>query len=89
MTIQIMLEKLKPFKPMSRETLYANLRRLKIKPLGARQIPQRYPDDSADRILIRLGFNPRRPKKTFAQPLNGRSTTPARQRVTHNRKVRL
>jgi hypothetical protein len=43
-------------KPMSRQHLYTYIKALKIKPLGARQRPQRYPDDAPFRILIRLGF---------------------------------
>ena len=41
---------------MSTATLYRHLRRLKIRPLGIRQRPQRYPDDTAARILKELGF---------------------------------
>ncbi len=43
-------------KPVSLPTLYKHLRDLNIKPIGARQIPQRYPEDSAERILRNLGF---------------------------------
>lgn len=56
MTVTEILERLRPVKPMSRQTLYANLRRLRIKPIGARQIPQLYPHDTADKILKRLGL---------------------------------
>ena len=43
-------------KPVSRETLYVYFRRFKIKPLGMRQIPARYPDNVPDQILKRLGL---------------------------------
>ena len=56
MTITEILESLRPAKPMTRVTLYCYMRKLKIKPLGARQIPQRYPDNVPDKILQRLGL---------------------------------
>src|SRR5216117_1225365 len=56
MTIREVLRVLEPIKPMTTTALYKHLRALKIKPIGARQVPQRYPDDTAKRILIRLGF---------------------------------
>jgi hypothetical protein len=43
-------------KPVSRETLYVYFRRFKIKPMGMRQIPARYPDNVPDQILKRLGL---------------------------------
>lgn len=43
-------------KPVSRETLYTYFRRFKIKPLGARQVPQRYADNVPDKICKRLGI---------------------------------
>ena len=57
MTIKQILQAVKPHKPMTRVTLYTWLRKLKIKPLGERQSPQNYPDDTPDRILTKLGFN--------------------------------
>lgn len=59
MTIREILRALEPRKPMTATALYTHLRALKIKPMGARQIPQRYPDDTAKRILIHLGFRKR------------------------------
>jgi hypothetical protein len=56
MTINEILEALRPAKPMSRVTLYSHMRVLKIKPIGARQKPQRYPNDVPNRILQRLGL---------------------------------
>ena len=40
---------------MSVPTLYRHLHTLRIKPVGVRQIPQRYPDDAGARILKHLG----------------------------------
>lgn len=68
MTVNEILEELKPVKPMSRFWLYEQMRRLKIKPIGASQRPQRYPDDTAERILIRLGFT-KHDAKPLAKPL--------------------
>ena len=56
MTIQQIVLTLKPHKPVSRATVYTYLKRLKIKPIGARQKPMRYPEDSADKILTDLGL---------------------------------
>ncbi len=57
MTIEKILEVLEPAKPMSRATLYTWLRKLRIKPLGARQHPQQYPDDTPEVIKRKLGLN--------------------------------
>ncbi len=44
-------------KSMTRATMYAHIRALKIRPLGeVRQIPQLYPADTATKILKRLGL---------------------------------
>ena len=59
MTVKEILVTLKPHKPMSRETLYGHLRALRVKPLGVRQSPQRYPDDVPNKILQRLGLLPK------------------------------
>jgi hypothetical protein len=55
---------------MSRQNIYAHFRALNIKSLGVAR-PARYPDDAADRILIRLGFK---------QPRNGNGHTKAKGR---------
>ncbi len=57
MTINEILHDLKPRKKISRARLYVHIRRLKIKPLGVRQIPQQYPDDTPHRILLKLGLS--------------------------------
>ena len=52
-----MLEAVGRHKPISRKTLYTYFRQLEIKPLGElRQSPQRYPADTAKRILTGLGL---------------------------------
>lgn len=56
MTITEILKSLEPARRMSRETLYTHLRALDIRPLGVRQSPQNYPDNTAARVLRRLGL---------------------------------
>ncbi len=56
MTVPEILARVGEFKPVSRTQLYHYFKAVKIQPIGARQKPQRFPDDSADRILIHLGF---------------------------------
>ena len=53
---QIITELKEAKKPISRETFYTYCRRWKIKPLGARQRPQLYPEDTALRIKLKLGI---------------------------------
>lgn len=55
-TIDQITETVGKVKPLSRVSIYANLKALGIKPLGARQIPQLYPPDTATRILQRYGL---------------------------------
>ena len=47
--------------PLSRRHLYRELEGLGIQPVGKRQRPQRYPADSAQRILAARGFEPAAP----------------------------
>jgi hypothetical protein len=56
LTIAEVLDVMKEHKPVCREMLYNYLRRLGIKPIGARQRPQLYPPDTAKKILTHLGF---------------------------------
>jgi hypothetical protein len=56
MTILDILTALRPEKPMSLSTLYTHLRALKIKPVGVRQCPARYPDNTLKRLGKRLGL---------------------------------
>lgn len=56
MTVTEIHRVVRQHKPVSRTQLYNYFEALKIKPIGARQRPQRYPDDAPLRILIRLGF---------------------------------
>ena len=60
MTIDQILKHVRPLKRMSRPMIYLHLRNLNIKPLGIRQRPQRYPDNTPQRILKSLGFTPAR-----------------------------
>jgi hypothetical protein len=53
---QIHLE-IRKHKTCSRMQLYRYIRAFGIRHLGARQRPQRYPDDAAERILSHLGFD--------------------------------
>jgi hypothetical protein len=63
MTVSQVLKRVEQFKPMSRSNIYAHFRALNIKPLGVAR-PVRYPDDAADKVLIRLGFLPATPEPT-------------------------
>ena len=63
-TVAQILVEVGQFQPMTPPTLYGHLRALKIKPLGVRQCPQRYPDDAPTLILKRLGIT---------QPVEARS----------------
>lgn len=56
MTIQEIRDELKPVKPLSRERLYFYFRKFKIRPVGIRQIPAQYPDDTPQRLLLRFGL---------------------------------
>ena len=57
MTILEIQTAVRPHKPMSRETVYTYLRRLRIHPVSKmRQRPQRYPEDTPQRILRALGI---------------------------------
>lgn len=66
MTIQEIRDELKPVKPLSRERLYFYFRKFRIKPVGIRQIPAQYPNDTPQRLLLRFGLT------------NGRSVTLSR-----------
>jgi hypothetical protein len=61
MTVHEILKRVDPVKPMTAQTLYNYIRKLKIKPLSkVRQHPQQYPANTHSRILKRLGLNGRR-----------------------------
>ena len=70
MTITEILERVRLLKPMSRETLYVTLRRLRIKPRGARQIPQHYPESTPERIYKRLGLDGSKAQEIIAKRLS-------------------
>jgi hypothetical protein len=56
-TISTLAELKKAGKPLNKSRLYELLVDLGIKPVGARQRPQQYPPDTAERILQHLGFS--------------------------------
>lgn len=57
-TIKTILSEINQVKQCGRAMLYIYLRDLNIKPLGqAKQRPQVYPPDTANRILTHLGIN--------------------------------
>lgn len=58
-TEQIQAQLRRAGKPVCRFTLYRYLRRFRIRPVGPRQCPQRYPADSAERIIRGLGLKGR------------------------------
>ncbi|MBC7967407.1 MAG: hypothetical protein H7Z17_15945 [Fuerstia sp.] len=57
MTVEQIMEELKPEKPVSRDTIYEYFKKLGIRPVGQfRQRPQQYPDDAATVIRSALGL---------------------------------
>jgi hypothetical protein len=57
MTLREVLKEVEPFKPMTSQTLYNYIRKLKIKRLGTvRSYPARYPDNTGKRLLKALGI---------------------------------
>jgi hypothetical protein len=56
MTVLEIKRELNVHKRVSRAQVYNYLKALKIGPIGARQKPQRYPDNTAERIIEYLGF---------------------------------
>lgn len=59
MTIREIQLEIEQFKPMSVKTIYTHLHALRIKPVSkVRQCPQRYPTDTPQRLLKRLGITP-------------------------------
>lgn len=55
MKINEIMEAVSTVKPCSRAQVYRHIAALKIEPIGARQRPQQYPANSAQRILEHLG----------------------------------
>lgn len=55
MTVKEIRSRVGKYKRLSRAGLYNHIRALKLKPLGVAR-PAIYPDDAADKIIIRLGF---------------------------------
>jgi len=56
MTIEQITLHVNRFKPASRRQVIRYLNACNLKPLGARQRPQQYPDTSATEILAHLGL---------------------------------
>lgn len=56
MTVKEIHKKVSRHKQVSRNQLYNYFKACQIKPIGAAQKPQRYPDDAADQIIAYLGF---------------------------------
>lgn len=63
MTIEEILEEVSQRKQCSKRTLFRYLDVLDIQPLGARQRPQHYPEDSAAKVLEHLGLRDATPHK--------------------------
>ena len=57
-------------KPVKSAQVFRYVMRFGIKPIGIRQRPQQYPDDSARRILAGLGLEPTGP--TLPVKTNGK-----------------
>jgi hypothetical protein len=78
MTVNEIHQVVRKHKPVSRAQLYNYFEALHIEPIGARQRPQRYPDDAPIRILVRLGFprvvSLRTLRAVRKQAANGRRT---------------
>lgn len=58
MTIDQITEAIKPFKPSSRRQVIRYMNACGLEPIGARQRPQHYPKNSANRVLVHLGIVP-------------------------------
>ncbi len=56
MTIVEIQSAVAPHKRCSKASIHNYLNTLGIRPVGARQRPQRYPDDAAGKILLYLGI---------------------------------
>ncbi len=56
MTVLEIQRELRLHKRVSRAQLYNYFKALKIEPIGARQKPQRYPANTAEKIIDYLGF---------------------------------
>jgi transposase len=56
MTLKDIQTEIERHRPASRETIYRWLKRYGLRPVGPRQRPANYPDNTARRILAALGF---------------------------------
>jgi hypothetical protein len=57
MIVNEILEQVTQRRPISRRQLLRHMSKAGVKPIGARQRPQNYPDDAAKRVLAHLGLN--------------------------------
>lgn len=55
-TVLQIVEELKPYKPVTYRQVHRYLKRFKIQRCGVRQNPDLFPDESADKILNKLGL---------------------------------
>ena len=58
MTIKEIQVTVARYKACSKGSIYAYMSALGVKPIGTRQRPQRYPEDTGLRILMHLGYKP-------------------------------
>ena len=56
MTVAEIVKAIRPLKPCSARQTRRYIQDVGVKPIGARQRPQRYPDDVVGKILLHLGF---------------------------------
>jgi hypothetical protein len=66
-TIDRILSQIRAVKTCSRAQLYRYLAQAEVSPVGIRQRPRLYPDDTADRILRLLGTEDQKPIVSMKQ----------------------
>lgn len=82
MTLQDILEAVCKHKQVKRPTLYEYMRVCRIKPIGARQRPQNFPEDSAERIIKHLNGSTRIVSLKTLRDVRRRSITNGRKHAT-------
>ena len=60
-TVEAILAEIHEYKTCSKQQLYRYFAAFHIEPIGARQRPQLYPNDTAQRILAKFGIAPEDP----------------------------
>lgn len=68
-TVDGVLAEIRHLKPCSKPQLYRYFAAFKITPLGVRTRPRLYPDDTAHRILTKLGLVPATGASSPAAPV--------------------